>query len=68
MPINLHDVLPAIVVNINESASPRDILVVDPYARRERYIAKSSVPVVVVEVASVVGEVGLKMSNQPSQS
>ena len=58
--IDLDDVGPAVVVVVDKPAAPCDIIVVDADAGVERQIGESSVAVVVIEVAGVVGEVGLE--------
>src|SRR5439155_26178337 len=49
-----------IVVIVNKSASPRDILVINSNSRGECYIAERAVPIVVIEVAGVIGKIGFK--------
>jgi len=44
MAIDLENVLPSVVVNVNESASPGNVLIVNADARRERNIAETSIP------------------------
>ena len=51
MTVDLHDVGPAIVVEVNEAAAPSHITVVDADARDEGDVGKSTVPVVVIQVA-----------------
>src|SRR5947199_153329 len=58
--IELQDVRPAVIIVINEAATPSNVLVVDADARGECNVTKGSVAVVVIEVARVVGEVGLE--------
>ena len=58
--IDLEDVRPAVIVEIDKSASPSDILIIDSYPRRKRDITECAVRVVVIEVASVVREVRLE--------
>src|SRR5258708_3192222 len=65
MTVDLHDVRPSIIVVIKKRAATRDVLIVDADARRERDVAESSVAVVVVQVASVVGKIGLKNIKPP---
>src|SRR5450432_3039019 len=65
MPVDLHDVLPAIVIDVNEPTAPRNILIVNADTRRERNITKGSVAVVVIEVAGVVREVRLEDVEPP---
>ena len=57
VPIDLHDVLPSIIVEIDEAAAPSHILVVDTDSGRKRNIVKCAVTIVVVEIASIVSEV-----------
>src|SRR5205814_986017 len=58
--IDLQDVRPAVIIVINEAATPSNVLVVDADSRGECNVTKGSVAVVVIEVARVVGEVGLE--------
>src|SRR5947208_16930116 len=58
--IVMQDVQPAGNIEINEAATPSNVLVVDADARGECNVTKGSVAVVVIEVARVVGEVGLE--------
>src|SRR6266513_312543 len=58
--IDLQDVRPAVIIVINEAATPSNVLVVDADPRGECNITKGSVAVVVIEVARVVGEVGFE--------
>ncbi len=60
VPVDLDEVRPAIVVVVDESATPGDVLIVDSNSRGERYIAERAVAVVVIEVARVVGKVRLE--------
>src|SRR2546423_13247980 len=58
--IDLQHVRPAVIIIINEAATPSNVLVVDADSRGECNVTKGSVAVVVIEVARVVGEVGLE--------
>src|SRR5207302_2182572 len=58
--IDLNNVRPAIVVVIDKAAAPCNVTVVDSDAGRECSIGEGAVSVVVVEVASVVGKIGLE--------
>src|SRR5882757_6158317 len=58
--IDLDNVLPAVIVVIHKSATPRYITVVDTHAGSKRNIAESPIAVVVVQVAGVIGKVGLE--------
>ena len=60
MAVDLDDVGPAVVVVVDEAAAPRHVVVVDANAGCESDVAEGSVAVVVVQVARVVGEVGLE--------
>ena len=60
MPVHLNQVRPSIVVDVDEPTTPRDVFVVHADPRRQRDIGKSAVPVVVIQVAGVVYEVGLE--------
>src|SRR2546430_17095855 len=60
MSIDLQNVGPAIIVEINEAATPGNVLIGDTDARRERDVAEGAFAVVVIEIACVVGEVGLE--------
>ena len=60
MSIDLQNVLPAVIVKIDKPAAPGNVLVVDSNPRRKRNIAKTSVSIVVIEVASIVRKVRLK--------
>src|SRR3984893_15404375 len=60
VPVDLHNVRPAVVVVIEEAAAPRDVLIIDSDAGRKCNVAESSVAVVVVEIAGVVGEIGFE--------
>jgi hypothetical protein len=64
--IHLHNVGPAVVVEVDEPAAPRHIAVIDADSGRvERQLAEGPVAVVVVEIAGVVGEVGLEDIEPP---
>ena len=58
--VDLNDVRPAVVVVVDESASPGDVAVVNADAGGKSHVGESSVTVVVIEVAGVVGEVGFE--------
>ncbi len=58
--VNLHNIRPAVVVVIDEAATPCDILIIDSDAGRKCHVAKSSIAIVVVKIASIVREVGFK--------
>src|ERR1700733_4770489 len=58
--IDLHDVRPAVIVEIDKPTAPCDKLVVDSDSRRKRSIGESPIGVVVIEVASVVCKVCLE--------
>src|SRR5437762_12366558 len=60
MSIDLQNVGPAIIVEINEAATPGNVLIVDTDARREGDVAEGAVAVVVIEVAGIVRKVGLE--------
>src|SRR5277367_819846 len=52
--VDLEKILPAIIVVIEEAASPRDVLIVDTNSGGKRNIVESAISIVVVEVASVI--------------
>src|SRR6266480_1615623 len=58
--VDLHNVGPAIVVVVEKSATPSHVPVIDSNAGGERDIGESSVSVVVIEIAGVVGKVRLE--------
>ena len=58
--VDLHEVGPAIVVVVDEAAAPGHVLVIDADAGGESDVGESSVAVVVIKVAGIVGEVGLE--------
>src|SRR4051812_39026875 len=58
--VDLDDVRPAVVVAVDEAASPGDVAVVDADAGGEGHVGEGSVAVVVVEVAGIVGKVGFE--------
>src|SRR5437763_5827033 len=60
MAVYLDNIGPAIVVVVHETASPGDVLVVDADAGGEGYVTEGAVPVVVIEIASVIGKVGFE--------
>src|SRR5580692_8595865 len=60
MPVDLQNVGPAIVIIIDKSAAPGDVLVIDSDAGGEGYVVESAVSVVAVEVAGIVGEIRLE--------
>src|SRR5580704_5734745 len=55
--VHLKEILPAIVVVVEESAAPGYVLVVDADSGGKRNVVEGAVSVVVVEIASVVGEI-----------
>src|SRR5260370_35272270 len=57
VPVDLHNVRPAVVVVIDEAAAPRDVLIIDPETRSKLDVAETSVAVVVVQIASVVRKI-----------
>src|SRR5580692_8892761 len=57
MPVDLHQIGPAVVVVIDESAPPGYVAAIDAHPRGKRHIDKSPVAVVVVEIAGIVGKV-----------
>ena len=58
--VDLQDVGPTVVVVVDKTAAPRDILIVDADAGREGDVGEGAVAVVVIEVAGVVGEICLE--------
>src|SRR6266704_1847201 len=60
MSIDLQDVRPTVIVVVKEAATPSDVLVVDAHSRGKSDVTESAVAVVVIEVAGIVGEVGLE--------
>lgn len=60
MAVDLDDVGPAVVVIVDEAAAPRHVVAVYANAGCESDVAEGSIAVVVVQVARVVGEVGLE--------
>ena len=58
--VDLENVWPAVVVIVDRSAAPADVAIVDPDAGRKRHIAEGSVPVIAIEIASVVRKVRLE--------
>src|SRR5205807_2678720 len=60
VPVDLHDVGPAVIVVIDEAASPSNVASIDSEARGKANVTEAAIAVVVVDVDSVVGEVGLE--------
>src|ERR1700744_3642750 len=60
MTVDLDDVLPSVVVIIDKPATPRDVTIVNPNPGGKGDVAEGSVAVVVVQVARVIGKVGLE--------
>ena len=60
MAVDLNDVLPSIVVVIDKAAAPGHIVVVDAHTGCEGEVAETSIAIVVIEVAGIVGKVGLE--------
>ena len=58
--IHLKNVLPTVIVIVNEPAAPCDIAIVDSDACSECNIVESSIAIVVVQVAGVISEVGFE--------
>src|SRR5207302_7190706 len=58
--VHLNNIGPAIVVIVDETASPGDVLVVDADTGGEGYITEGAIAVVVIEIACVIGEVGFE--------
>src|ERR1700732_2949317 len=58
--VDLNDVLPAVVVVVDKATSPGYVAIVDANAGCRGQIAEGPVAVVVIEVAGVIGEVGLE--------
>ncbi len=63
--VDLHNVLPAVVVHIDKPTTPGHVLIVDANAGRKRNITESSIAVIVIEVAGVVREVGFENVEPP---
>ena len=59
VPVRDEDVLPPVVVEVEEPRAPADILAVWPKAGLEDGVEERAVPVVVVEVDGFVGKIGL---------
>src|ERR1017187_2790978 len=57
VPVDLDDVLPAIVVKVDKSAAPRDVLEIDSYSGGKCHVTERAVSVVAIEVASIVGKI-----------
>src|SRR5438034_84477 len=60
MSVRLQEVWPTIVVVIDKTAAPGDVLIVDAHARGKGLIGERSVAVVVIEVRGIVGKVSLE--------
>src|SRR5215472_16541775 len=65
MAVDLHQIGPAVVVVIDESAAPRYIVAIGSNSRGKRHTDKSPVLVVVVEIAGIVGKIRLKNVKPP---
>src|ERR1700761_3237035 len=60
MAVDLNNVCPAIVVIIDKAAAPRHVAVVNSHPGSKGYVAERAVAIVVIQVAGVIGKVGLE--------